>query len=192
VPRGFDKAEVVQAARRVFAESGYAGATLEAIAAASGLSRVTLHRHGLSKQRLLAELADVAIDEYRDAMWTVLTSEGTGAERLARALHALCESAEKNLVVLLALQGHTDAVFHEPSGEDALTRSIFAEPLERLLRDGDADGSLRPVDALETATVLFNLVGWTYLHLRTGHRWTPERARPAVVGLALHGVLSPP
>lgn len=188
--KGVDKAEVVQAARRVFAEQGYAGATLDAIAAAAGLSRVTLHRHGLSKERLLAELAEVATNDYRDAMWPVLTGEGTGAQRLSRALRALCESAEKNLAVLMAVQGHTDAVFHEAEEEDALTRSIFTEPLERLLRDGDADGSLRSVEPQETATVLFNLVGWTYLHLRAGHRWSPKRAREAVVDLALNGLLA--
>ena len=190
MPRGFDKAEVVQAARRVFAESGYAGATLEAIAAAAGLSRVTLHRHGLSKERLLTELAEVATGEYRDAMWSVLMSDGTGAERLERALHALCDAAERNLVVLMAMQSHTDAVFHEHSEDDVMTRSVFTEPLERLLRDGDADGSLRSAEPPETATVLFNLVGWTYLHLRTGHRWSPERARAAVVELALKGLLT--
>jgi hypothetical protein len=36
---------------------------------------------------------------------------------------------------------------------------VFTEPLEKLLREGIADGSLRDVDPVETATVLFNLVG---------------------------------
>jgi len=45
---------------------------------------------------------------------------------------------------------------------------VFTESLERLLRDGIADGTLRPEDLRESATVLFNLVGWTYIHLRSG------------------------
>jgi hypothetical protein len=53
---------------------------------------------------------------------------------------------------------------------------VFTEPLEKLLREGAADGRLRDVDPVQTATVLFNLVGWTYIHLRTGHGWRPERA----------------
>jgi hypothetical protein len=36
--------------------------------------------------------------------------------------------------------------------------------------------------------VLFNVVGHTYRHLRTGHGWEPARARAAVVRLALDGV----
>jgi hypothetical protein len=44
------------------------------------------------------------------------------------------------------------------------------------------------VDPEEIATVLFNLVGWTYIHLRIGYAWSPERARRAVIGTALHGI----
>jgi hypothetical protein len=69
-----------------------------------------------------------------------------------------------------------------------LTRSPFTEPFERLLRDGAADGTLRRVEPTETATLIFNQVGWTYIHLRTGHRWRAERARAATVELALEGL----
>lgn len=48
---------------------------------------------------------------------------------------------------------------------------------------------MRKTEFVETATVLFNLVGWTYIHLRTGHGWRPERAQTATVAIALHGVL---
>jgi hypothetical protein len=36
--------------------------------------------------------------------------------------------------------------------------------------------------------VLYNQVGWTYRHLRSGHRWRARRAEDAVVRLALNGV----
>jgi len=83
----------------------------------------------------------------------------------------------------------SDSVFHEGSGEgETLTRNVFTEPLERLLRDGNAEGSLDIADPAETATVLFNLVGWTYIHLRRGHDWSPDHARESVLGIALNGV----
>jgi hypothetical protein len=71
-----------------------------------------------------------------------------------------------------------------------MTRTVFTEPLVRLLSDGIADGTLREVDPEETATVLFNLVGWTYVHLRTGHGWKPDRARRAILDPVLHGLLT--
>lgn len=182
---------VLEAARRVFSAHGYAGATLERIAAEAGLSRVTLHRHGVTKDRLLAELVDRATEDYRRAVWPALTGHGTGAERLQQALEALCRSAETHMALLVALRAQTDAVFHRQDEEEAMTRTVFTEPLEKLLRDGMDDGSLREVDAVEMATALFNLVGWTYVHLRTGHGWRPERAQRATLDPVLHGLLTP-
>jgi AcrR family transcriptional regulator len=106
--------DLLDAARGALERFGYAGATLERIAAEAGVSRVTLHRRGVTKDGLLAEL-------------------------VARA-----------------------------------------------------DGSLRPVEPHESATALFNLVGWTYVHMRTGHGWAPERARAAVLDPVLNGLLVNP
>ena len=184
--------EILGAAQRVFEAHGYAGATIDRIAAEAGLSRVTLHRRGVTKDGLLAELVARATERYRAALWPALTGSGTGAERLTQALEALCESAEEHMALLVALRAQSDGVFHREDQEEALTRSVFTEPLERLLRDGIADGSLREVDPTEMATVLFNLVGWTYIHLRTGHAWKPDHARRAALDPVLHGLLASP
>lgn len=181
--------ELLDAGRRVLARHGYHGATAERIAEEAGISRVTLHRRGVTKDSILAELTEIALQRYREALWPALTSPGSGAERLRVALEALCAQTEENMELLIALRSRADAVFHDDQESEALTRSVFTEPFERLLRDGIQDGTLRDVDVTETATVLFNLVGWTYIHLRTGHRWNPERARIRLLEIALEGVL---
>ncbi len=184
---------VLDASLRVMNVGGWGAATLEGIAREAGVSRVTLHRRGLGKTEILGRLAERAIERYRAAMWPILTAPGTGAERLRSALDALCGLAEENLHLLLALDAAANAaIFHEPVEGDALTRNEFTEPLERILRDGVTDGTLREVDAVESATVLFNLVGWTYIHLRSGHAWQPERARGGTLSIALHGVAATP
>jgi AcrR family transcriptional regulator len=179
----------LQAGRQVLRKHGYEGATAERIAEQAGVSRVTLHRHGVSRESLLAEFAERGTDRYRAALWPAITAPDSARERLQAALTALCELAEENLDLLVALRAQSDRVFHGDA-EEALTRSVFTEPLERVLRDGAADGTLRQVEPVEYATVLFNLVGWTYVHLRTGHRWPPERAREATLDIALNGVVS--
>jgi AcrR family transcriptional regulator len=178
------------AARRVLEREGWQAATAERIAREAGVSRVTLHRHGLTRETILGELADAAAERYRDAMWPILTSPASADERIERALTTLCELAEENLSLLQALDAQANAsVFHEESTTQALTRDQFTEPLERLLRDGASEGTLRELDdPLSHATVLFNLVGWTYIHLRSGHRWAPESARQATVDVALNGI----
>lgn len=182
-----DEDRILEGARAALERHGWEGATLERIAAAAGVSRVTLHRRGLSREVILTALSERGVDEYREAMWPVLTAAGTGGERLEAALAVLCDVADRNLQLLLGLGSRADTLFHE-QGDEALTRTPFTEPLERLLRDGAADGSLRSSDPPETATVLFNLVGWTYIHLRAQHRWSATRARGATLAIALDGI----
>lgn len=184
------------AARRAFARHGYAGATIERIAQEAGLSRVTLHRRGIDRDALLGALAEEAADAYRRALWPALTSAGSGRERLEAALDAICATADRELDVLVALRARRDAVFHDDAvaaGDAGLgTRAVFFEPLARLLRDGAADGSLRPQDDPDAvAVVLFNQVGGTYVHLRGEHGWSHARCRDSLLRLAIDGLASP-
>jgi AcrR family transcriptional regulator len=182
---------ILDGARRALDEHGWRETTTERIAEQAGVSRVTLHRHGLTKEAILGQLAEQAVDRYREAMWPVLTGPESASVRLETALATLCELAEENLSLLLALDAEANAtVFHDPGADEVMTRDVFTEPLERLLRDGVAEGTIAINDPLEAATVLFNLVGWTYVHLRTGHRWPAERAQAATLTIALRGVLS--
>ena len=179
---------IVDAARHVLAQDGLAAATLERISAAAGVSRMTLHRRGVSKDDILRAIAGGLEAEYRDAFWPALVSKGSGRERLELALTNLCDVTERNLRLHEALSERVrDEIYHEP-GPGARTRGEFVDPLERLLLDGAADGSLARVDTSETGTVLFNAVGHTYAHLRVGHRWSPERACEGVIRLVVDGV----
>jgi AcrR family transcriptional regulator len=181
---------LLDGARRALERHGWEGATLQRLADEAGVSRMTLHRRGVSRDALLAALGEQLEREYREALWPALTAPGTALERLELTLTNLCTVADGNLELLDAL-GHAerDAVFHE-AARPALTKQAFTEPVRRLLEDGAADGSLRVDDPDETATVLFNLVGHTYRHLRTGHGWSAKRTRRAVLDLALRGVVA--
>jgi AcrR family transcriptional regulator len=179
---------VLDGAHRAIERHGWHGATLERIAAEAGVSRMTLHRHQVSREGVLAALGERLERQHRDAMLEALAAPGDGRSRLQAALEAECRLAEENLGLTDALgTAARDAIYHE-EGLPALTRDAFVDPYRRLLSDGAADGSLRPLDPEETATVLINLVTHTYGHLRRGHGWDPDRARAAVCSTALDGV----
>ena len=168
----------------------WAAITVADLAAAAGLSRMTLHRRGIGKDEVLAQLGARLQQDYAGALLGALTAEGSARERLRLALTALCEVDERYLAVLGALTGKLDAVFHEDgaAGSAVLTRAGFTDGLRRLLEDGRADGSLDVDDPVATATLLFNAVGHTYRHMRSGHRWPAARARREVVALVLDGI----
>ena len=162
--------------------------TVEDLAEALGMSRMTLHRRGISKDVLLAQLARVLEDEYREAILPALVSSAPPRDRLRAALSALCGVNERYLGLLEALGRASAFVFHEEGEGPVLTRVTFTDALRRILEDGIADGTLRADDPTEMATLLFNATGWTYRHMRTGHRWEPDQVRGQLVSLLLDGV----
>lgn len=183
---------LVDAAMLVIAEHGLDGVTVDRLAEASGISRATLYRRGLDMDELVAAALDEATTSYREALWPALTGSGDACARLEAAMRALCTAADQHLLLLVRLFPHPHSPFHDGTQQkSALVREPFAEPFERLLRDGQIDGSLRTTDPVEDATVLFNLVSWTYIHLRHAHSWAPQQAADRIVSIVLNGFRSP-
>ncbi|HEU5347449.1 MAG TPA: TetR family transcriptional regulator [Ktedonobacterales bacterium] len=173
---------LLDAATTALQEVGWQRLTLERVALAAGVSRVTLWRQGVRLEQIIEGLLMRITTDYRAMLWPTLTAEGTGRERLKAALVALCDVADRHLTLLLA----TDTIFHEAR---ILTQTDFTEPLARLLRDGMSDGSIRAIDQHEMASVLFNTTCWTYVHLRAKHQWSPERVRMLLLDLVLNGLM---
>jgi AcrR family transcriptional regulator len=170
---------------------GVVGVTLERIAAEAGMSRATIYRRGVSCEQLVDALVARMNEAFRDAVWPALTAPGTAAERLRAALDGMWRLAEEYLTLMSSMfTADDDEVHHEHP--DGLVVDVFAEPFERLLRDGAADGTLRGLPPTVTATTLLSLAGWGYIHLREHHRWSPEQTRAAVLDLLLRGVLADP
>jgi len=180
---------VAEGARRAIAAGGWQAATLTRIADEAGVSRTTLHRRGLGREEIFALLARDYEAAFRNALWPAVTGRGTGVERLEAMLVAVCEVTEDHLSFLAALDEESDKRFFHESDDVVRSREGYINPIERLLADGIADGSIRPVEIEETATVIVNAVDRTYRHLRRAHDWDPVRSRRILIDLVLRGLL---
>jgi AcrR family transcriptional regulator len=174
---------VRRATIEVLRERGFGGLTLERVAEVAGRARSTLWRQGLTRELLIQALVGDLAEDFRDTMYPVLTSGGTGRERLALALERLCELLDRHLPLMLA----TDEAFHQETRPGQ--PPDYLHPFIRFLREGVEDGSLPAVaNVVETADVAFNGVAWPYVHLRGRHEWPAERARTRIVDTVLHGI----
>lgn len=188
---GVLEVERVRRIRDRVGERDWRDVTVHELAEAAGLSRMTLHRRGIGKPEILTQLGSLLEEEHRAALLPALVATGDARTRLGLALAALCDVNERYLGTIEALDAAAPDVFHEPGDGSVLTRASFTDGVRRILEDGVADGTLRVDDPVRTATLLFNAVGWTYRHMRSGHRWPTEQARSEVVDLLLHGVVAP-
>jgi len=175
--------ELHRATIAVLSERGWNGLTLERVAEAAGRARSTLWRQGLTRDVLVTALVGELAADFRETLFPILTTGGTGRDRLERGLVALCELLDRHLPLMLA----TDEAFHQDTAPGQ--PPDYLHPFIQFLREGAADGSLDPGDDLvETANVAFNAVAWTYVHLRGRHGWAAERTTSCVVDVVLNGL----
>jgi AcrR family transcriptional regulator len=167
----------------VLRERGWEGLTLERVAQVAGRARSTLWRQGLTARDLIDALVGELAADFRDTMYPILTSDGSGLDRLERGLLALCGLLERHLPLMLA----TDEAFHQDTAPGEPPN--YLHPFIQFLREGAADGSLAPGDdVVAAADVAFNAVAWPYVHLRGRHGWPAEKAESRVVGVVLNGL----
>lgn len=175
--------ELRRATIEVLRERGWDGLTLERVAEVAGRARSTLWRQGLSRDSLIAALVGELAEDFRSTMYPILTSAGTGRERLTRGLEALCELLDRHLPLMLA----TDEAFHQKEAPDH--PPDYLHPFIQFLREGAGDGSLAVGEnVVRVADIAFNAVAWTFVHLRGRHGWELAEARDRVVGLVLNGI----
>jgi AcrR family transcriptional regulator len=175
-----------RATTAVLREHGWDGLTLERVAKAAGRARSTLWRQGLTIEVLVGSLVGELAADFRSSMFPILTTHGSGRNRLEHGLVALCDLLDRHLPLMLA----TDEAFHQETAPGQ--PPDYLHPFIQFLREGEADGSLAPGDdVVEAADVAFNAVAWTYVHLRGRHGWPAERATTRVVGVVLDGLAAP-
>jgi AcrR family transcriptional regulator len=177
---------LLDAAVAVLGEHGHAGLTLERVAERVGRSRVTLWRQQVTQEALVDGLLARLTRDYRDAMWPAMTEAGSGRDRLRTAVTALLEVADTHLPLL----GVADDVFERAADRmrDVTGQAFsFVDPFVAALRAGVADGTVAIGESSveDAATALFAAACWGYVHLRRRQGWSPERARPPILALAV-------
>ena len=176
-------AELRGATIEVLRERGWDGLTLERVAEVGGRARSTLWRQALSRDSLIAALVGGLAEDFRSTMYPILTSGGTGRERLTRGLEMLCELLDRHLPLMLA----TDEAFHQSEAPDQ--PPDYLHPFIQFLREGAADGSLAVGENfVRAADIAFNAVAWTFVHRPGRHGWELAEARERLVGVVLNGI----
>jgi len=175
-----------QATIDVLQERGFSGLTLERVAEIAGRARSTLWRQGLTRGVLIGALVGELAEDFRQTMYPILTSAGSGLDRLTLGLEALCDLLDRHLPLMLA----TDEAFHQDTAPGV--PPDYFHPFIQFLREGAYDGSLPEADdVVRAADIAFNMTAWPYVHLRGRHEWPAEEAKRSVVAVVLGGITGP-
>ncbi|QYG93583.1 TetR/AcrR family transcriptional regulator [Iamia sp. SCSIO 61187] len=184
--------EILQAARRLFAETGYARTTVRQIAAAAGVSTQTVYDSVGSKQALVEQLNDL-IDEEAEVLAVAGEAMASGDPAVLAALPARVTRA-----ILETCGDIVHAVWSGAAAEPDLA-AVQAEGHRRHLGGArrvavalDDLGALRPgtdVEAAGETLAVLSDISLAVL-LRDSYGWSHERIEAWVVATTTELVLT--
>jgi AcrR family transcriptional regulator len=180
-------------AAQLIAERGLDGTKIDDIAEATGIPKATIYYHLDGKNGVLAFLLGDLLDLIAGEVGVAVSTAEDARTRLEAAVAAQLGVMVEHPFLCRALVGDLGRATRLPDLAEAL-RSAFYEPIEKLLAEGVADGSLRQVpDPQHVALSIFGAITVAGLTVAVeGPQGNPEeaasRAATAICDLLLHGL----
>lgn len=192
-PRAERRRQILGAAKAVFAEAGYHGASIGDIIDRAGIARGTFYLYFESKAAVFDSILDQATADLRQLVRRIDVDDPSAAPPQAQLRDQLVGTlsyivGDRALATLLLSARHT------PEAEAARRLDQFYgdvhDLLVRALETGMAIGLLRPCDRQVTASALLGCVrGVIELMVRAQQPLAVEHVVGELVVLALRGVL---
>ncbi|HFF2082819.1 TetR/AcrR family transcriptional regulator, partial [Pseudomonas aeruginosa] len=145
------RAKLIDAARRAFADNGYAGASMDELTASAGLTRGALYHHFGDKKGLLAAVVQQIDDEMNLRLGAILAAGEdlwSGFRAYNRAYLEMALEAEIQRIVLR----DAPAILGSPSSEASQLRCLSS--MTGQLRELMDSGRVRRTDAEALAWLL--------------------------------------
>lgn len=131
------RGRILEAALRLFAETGYAGTSIREIAAASGVQSASLYAHFPSKEHILAELARIGHDEHHRALRAALLESDPAPAKQLRAIvraHVLMHTDLSMLAVVSNTELHS--LSPEMAAPVMATRDSSVQLIQEVIQRG--------------------------------------------------------
>ena len=186
--------QILEAAKHVFAEAGYHGASIHAIIDRAGIARGTFYLYFESKSAVFSSILDEATDNLRRHMHRIEVDDPGAAppqvqlrQQVVAALQYVVQ--DRPLAMLLLSAGHT------PDAEAAERLDQFYNEVRDLLRRAFESGQdiklLRKVQPELLAAAMLGMIRGVVEHIITQPKPpTVEAVVDEILLVALRGVLA--
>lgn len=194
--RQFMEATIAQAAKAVFAERGYQGATLEEIAQRAGMSKATIYIYYANKDALFLQVVE-------ELVHTAITETAQEAESARPPLEKLASIVRSKMTFYEREREFFRIYLNEKQGLEVAPkdphkqalRDMYlqgVEALARVLQEGMDAGELRSLDSRRLAFYLQEMLSTVLVQRILGQADTSvDEDIAEVLDLFLHGAQQP-
>ena len=180
---------ILEAAARIFGEKGFHATSMQDIADAVNLQKASIYHHFSSKQEILIDILDYALDLINNRLEAVLSQPLSPDEKLHQAMvsyfQTLAENQNLSLVLLLELR----ALDPELKARQASRTEKFERLWRDLIIEGKKQGAFNDVDPSLTGKAILGVMNWTVTWYRSDGPRSASEIADLFADLLLHGLL---
>lgn len=183
--------EITRVAAICFGEMGYRATSLDTIAAKIGISKVTLYKYVSGKEELLWRVFERTIDAFRTGLRQIVEQDLAADEKLRRIIRYQVNLLTGHLPFLTVFFSEESGLSPDMARRVAREKRQYDRTIERVVRDGMAEGRLRDLPPTLLVFALLGMCNWLYKWYRPDGPLTPDLIADTVVDVVEHGYLTP-
>ncbi len=179
--------KLLTASVRVFADQGFQGTSMRALARASGMSLAGMYHYVSSKTELLFLIQDRCFAQVITGAREAVAGASDPVERLRGFIRHHVEFFTAHMAEMKVLSHEEDELDGTMRAQIRRRKREYVDLLLELL--GEVPGV--DVDRELAAYALFGMMNWIYTWYHPGGRLSPERLADGMAQLFLAGFLQP-
>ena len=180
--------EILEASAQIFSQKGYHGTSMQDIALSVNLQKASIYHHVSSKQQILFELLNQALDLLSEKVEGVIEGTGSPDERLRRAIcmYLSTLTANQDLASVLLLEYRS----LEPRylERHIPRRDRFEQIWRDLIKEGVDDGVFACNHPSLSARALLGILNWTVTWFRQDGPMSAEEIAGQLTDLFMMGL----
>jgi AcrR family transcriptional regulator len=187
---GHDREAVLGAAVALFIRKGYDATSIDDIAKSLGVTKSAVYHHVSSKEQLLAEALDEALDELDSTVDAATKGTGAASQRLRAAVRRSVEvlvAHQSAVTLLLRVHGNSETELAAIERRRRIDRG-----LARLVKEAVEEGALRSdLDPDVLSRLMFGMVNSLVEWYRPQGPVSTEQLASTVEALVFDGLTTP-
>jgi AcrR family transcriptional regulator len=178
------EAEILDAALACFAELGYDATRVKHIAARAGVSEAALYRHHASKEAVATALFATHMRRVSDVFGAIAADAGQPVDqRIRRIVRAALQERTDHPAAHAFVLGHQGRFLSALPADFPYPLRI----LERLVEEGQADGTIRPGPPRVLTALVLGCMNWPAIVAQHARAGTIDLAAPGAVDVIADG-----
>ena len=181
--------DILEAAAQVFRQKGYHGASMSDIAEAVNLQKASLYHHVTSKQEILLEILDRALQLLLERISAITTQNIPADKKLRLMVREYLQILIENIDLATVLLFEHRSLERRQHARHVPNRDTFESLWKDTLAEGVRTKLFKCDDVALTVRALLGLINWTITWYRPDGGKTIEQIADDYSNLLLNGLL---